>query len=173
MQIFLLLAYATKDAGRRSKFNLLAERAMVQGYELIGKSVLTSPGPKLMERLVKRIPIQKIKIKKISQAKLYLSALKPLLKAGRFWLPQMNKSDLGELRGFPLIMNIDIADNFLQHMRNSGILVRFELDDSEWSNRQKMIYLPMGLHLNKKDIGDIIDVLKVFNSSLHLNISNY
>lgn len=159
MQTYLLLAHSSKSEALRHKYNLKAERAMIQGYEVIGSRKMTSPGMRIMERLSRTVNIEGIKASKKWQAKMYLEGLKTLLKSELFWLPKVQSSDYDQLRGFPLIIDIKIADKFLMHIREYGVLVRFELDDSKWSKKQKIVYLPMGIHLNRQDINEILRIV--------------
>jgi hypothetical protein len=115
-----------------------------------------------MHQLAKHIATARVEAVKIQQAHRYLEGVKTLLARSDFWLPTMDVSDYKNLRGFPLVICLSVADRFLTHLRDSGILVRFELNDSPWSEKQKIIYLPMGLHINYSDISQIISVIEAF-----------
>jgi hypothetical protein len=152
MQFWLLRTYYASVEHIYLKASRRADLAMVQGYDLIGSSLLASPGIKVMDYLSRRIPLGVIEKCKETQAKMYLQALLPLVKTANFWLPTMGRSDYKYLRGFPLIMSLTVADEFLFHLHANGINIRFELNDGPWSKKQKIIYLPMGLHVRNTDI---------------------
>ncbi len=156
MQIYLLLAYYSKSELQGQKYNLRAERAMIVGYKVIGSRKMASPGIWIMERLSQRISATRIEASKKSQAKMYLEGVRALVKSELFWTAKIKLADYSQLRGFPLIIDLSVADEFLKHLRDRGVLVRFELDDSAWSKKQKIVYLPMGIHLNKKDINKVL-----------------
>lgn len=155
MQIWLIIAHFTQTKNIAMRANAKAEQAMIKGYLLIGKSRLASPGLKIMDYVYRRINTREIEVAKDRQARMYATALQPLLKNHEYWLPKMEKPDYKYLRGFPLIMNVEVADKLLTNLRNAGFLVRFELNDGPWSQKQKIIYLPMGLHVSTSDIQNI------------------
>jgi hypothetical protein len=159
MQINLIKAYLSKNSSREKKYNLRAEHAMIKGYEVIGDNHLSSPGMSVMRYLATHIATNAIENIKQKQAALYLAGLENLLQRLPVWLPQMMISDYKNLRGFPLIMDNSIADQLLEHLRSNGVLVRFELNDSKWSQKQKIVYLPMGIHVSSRDIQRIVAVL--------------
>ncbi len=166
MQVNLLLAYISKNPHRRTEYNLIAERKMLRGYELIGKSHLGSPGPIITNKLAEHLVTKNIMVCKVQQFNLYKPIVQLLTRTRLFWLPTMKKSDRKNLRGFPLIIHLSVADTFLQYLRNKGVIIRFELNDSLWSRRQKIVYLPMGIHLNNEDIAYIVSVLSHFLSNI-------
>ena len=159
MQMWLLLAYGTSTPQVAKWANCRAEVAMLYGYDAIGKMEFASPGIKIMNYLYARINIDKIEESKFAQAKIYNQELKPLLKGADYWLPTMEQKDYKSLRGFPLVMSLKVADRFLARLRAAGILVRFELNDSAWSQKQKIIYLPMGVHVSSQEIEGIVQTI--------------
>lgn len=164
MQINLVLAYYSKSEVLGNKYNLKAERAMITGYEVIGSRKMASPGMWIMERLSRRIDASKIKACKKWQARMYLEGVRELVKSGLFWLSEMSESDYSSLRGFPLIMDLKVAETCLKYLRDSGVLVRFELNESVWSTKQKIIYLPMGIHLSKQEILQVVEHILAFKN---------
>lgn len=164
MQHYLRLTYYSPNIANSLKYNLLAEKYMIRGYDLIGRSKRVSPGIWIMRYLSRKLPITQIEESKIIQAKKYASAIKKLINTHNFWVPKIGPKDSGLLRGYPLIIHISIADRFLKHMRNGGVLIRFELNDSPWSKKQKIVYLPMGIHLTVADIATTIDLLNKFTN---------
>lgn len=163
MQSFLVSAHYAKSSTLASLYNRLAEGTMLRGYKLIGKSRLPSRGIGWMDTLSRRIAIPRIEQTKSSQARLYRSALQKLIASNdHFWLPSMQVRDDKYLRGFPLIMDVDVAQDFLDYFRSTGIMLRFELNDSGWSERHKIVYFPMGPHISKLDIQKITHSLNTF-----------
>ncbi len=160
MQLNLCRAYYAKSLAQATPFNLIAETAMMKGYDLIGTSRLASPGSWIMERLIGRIAILKIEESKANQAKMYHDGLGEISVSKKMWTPKIDPNESGQLRGYPLILSLEIADRLLSNLRAEGILLRFELNDSPWSERQKIIYLPMGIHINNEDIEYVIKILK-------------
>jgi hypothetical protein len=163
MQFFLVAAYYSPTQRFCATSNRLAESAMLAGYDLIGDARLASPGIMLLRGLVDHLDYKGIRAIKKRQATHYREALKDLLKSDNFWLPTMDESDFAELRGFPLIMTLSSADIFVSYLRAKGIMIRFELSDSSWSKKQKIVYLPMGIHLSDQELTSI--VATIYNTS--------
>lgn len=152
MQIWLQLAYWSKQETLRRYSNELAEIAMQKGYDLIGNHLLPSSAPKLFHVLASRLNLTLIKQTKQQQAKLYHKLLQSLwTKSGFIQIPIV-PTDWQELRGFPVGLELTIAQQVLAKLRSNGILLRFELNDSPWSKEQKIVYLPMGLHITESTI---------------------
>jgi hypothetical protein len=162
MQLHLIMAYYSKHPSKRMAHNHRAELAMLTGYRLIGSKKYASPGLPIMHWLASHMAVEQIERNKSEQFVRYQTLVRPLLRSTSFWLPQIENKDHAKLRGFPLVIAMDQAAVFLRHMRASGIFLRFELDDSPWSTRQKIVYLPMGIHVRNRDIAFIGNVLMQF-----------
>lgn len=63
------------------------------------------------------------------------------------------------VRGQKISGRKKINSVFLKKLRKEGLLIRFELDDSPWSQTRKVIYLPLGPHVSHADIMWIIDTV--------------
>jgi hypothetical protein len=134
---------------------ILAEKLMVRGYDLIGKSILPAKGLLPFKILEEFLNYDKISKTKSEQATLYETRLKGLTKNPVAY----QKSDFGEMRAWPVILDKEIADKTLQCLRSKGLIVRFELEDSDWSKKQKIIYLPMGPYLKKSEQTKICEIV--------------
>ncbi len=165
MELNLLLAYYSNNLGLAKYFNLKAEKLMLQGYSIIGIAKFPSSGNIFMNLLTDRINIDEIEKKKQNQADKYLNILNKLINSKYFWIPEIKKSNLKKLRGFPLIIDKKIANKFLEFLRTNGLILRFELNDSKWSEDQKIIYLPMGLHINDKDVEYVTKLIHKFEQN--------
>lgn len=168
MQLNLCRAYYAKSLAQATPFNLAAETAMMKGYDLIGTSQLASPGSWMVESLIGRIDSSKIAESKTNQAMMYHDGLKELMRSKKIWTPKIAHKDWGQLRGYPLILRLDAADRLLAFLRDEGIMLRFELNDSPWSKRQKIIFLPMGLHLSASEIELVITKLAKWGQEMRL-----
>ncbi len=138
----------------------LAERAMLAGYDVIGDSGRAGAGWFPARACALKLNIPKIEKCKHEQGALYRKGLSPLWEDPHFFLPKFPHSDTKKLRGFPVGLERDIAEPFLQKLRQKGLLVRFELNDSPWSQKQKIIYLPMGPHLRHEEINQVAHVVR-------------
>ena len=159
MQIFLIAVYYTKSSMIQKYGNKLAEFAMKKGYDVIGDNKQSSCGIVGMHWLSEKIDKQKIYENKTKQFQLYRRLLQPVSTSKHFFEIPLSKTDHSQLRGFPLGIELEYSDHFLKFVRNQNLLLRFELDDSEWSNKQKIVYLPMGLHVTNTDIEWICSVI--------------
>lgn len=75
----------------------------------------------------------------------------------KLYISDENKKDL---RGFPVILPINRASKILESLRKGGLLVRFELDDSSWSRKQKIIYLPLGTQMSIRQQDEVCGLTK-------------
>lgn len=131
-----------------------AEKFMLKGYDLIGDKILPAKGSILFKHLENFIDYAKIKKIKIKQSKIYQNNL------GQIKSPPISTFDFGNLRGWPIILPINKADRILKRIRDQKLLLRFELNDCDWSKNQKIIYLPLGPYLKSKDIRKISTIVK-------------
>ena len=170
MQLFLVAVFYTKNSTIQKQGNKLAEFAMRQGYEVIGDHKLSACGFSGMAWLSRKLNYKKIYENKVEQVQLYKKLLTPLFKQQQtliskyfFEIPFLDL-DYSQLRGFPLGINLEFAESFLQTIRSKNLLLRFELNDGAWSNNQKIVYLPMGLHVKNKDIEWVCRVIVSYNN---------
>ena len=137
--------------GRLSKkFGLAAEKLMLAGYNLIGDSILPAKGGP-GGFLSRRVNFEKIEKVKRHQVDTYERLLADLLPLKLF----ITVEDKGSMRGFPLILPKNRANGILEFIRSKGLLVRFELDDSVWARNQKIIYLPLGIHMTQRKVEEV------------------
>lgn len=123
----------------------ISESVMVTGYDLIGKSSLPARGWPLFSFLHHHLNHSHIQSVKKHQVEIYEKHLLSLL-------PQTipyTVADKSQLRGWPILLGRN-ASRILVYLRSHGLLVRFELADSVWSQHHKIIYLPLGLHISLK-----------------------
>jgi hypothetical protein len=136
-------------------FSLQAEQCMLIGYDLIGDNLAPAKGLPLFYWLYTHFNFDSIKITKIYQAQLYEKLF--------FGQPLIYKpSDRKELRGWPLILSLDVAKSFLEKVRNEGLYLRFELNNSEWSKKQKIVYLPIGPHISTEQQKTVAALVKKY-----------
>ncbi|MCC6711228.1 MAG: hypothetical protein IT416_02645 [Candidatus Pacebacteria bacterium] len=133
-------------------WNLLAERAMLVGYDVIGDSKLSGHGFIFFELLSKYINFELIAKTKVEQVNKYEVLLKSLWQSPRVFKIKIDYSDYGKLRALPIGLELETATKILNQLRANGLLVRFELDNFGWTKKQKVIYLPLGPHVTDKDI---------------------
>lgn len=134
----------------------VAEKLMLHGYDLIGDSPFASGGGFLASLLSKRVNINKIQNIKMCQVIRYENKLGKILPM-KLYISDENKKDL---RGFPVILPINRASKILESLRKGGLLVRFELDDSSWSRKQKIIYLPLGTQMSIRQQDEVCGLTK-------------
>lgn len=121
-----------------------AEKLMLKGYDLIGDSQFPARGSMIAKFFGNRLDTNKIQSLKQKQVSFYERELKdlPVVKL------KIKNEDKKHLRGYPVILAIKNADKILSLLRKNRLLVRFELNECRWSKKQKIIYLPMGIHVN-------------------------
>lgn len=158
-QLFLKTGVLWPSISIKNYLYSKAEKTMIIGYDKIGKSYTPASGWSLWGIMSKHLDLAKIyKTKKI-QVNIYKQKLKHLLKNSNFFEINIPESDYGFLRGFPLGINVRNSSTILHKIRNNGLLLRFELNDSIWSTKHKVVYLPIGPHLTNKDIYTVCGIL--------------
>ena len=139
-------------------FAKVANKIMLWGYDLIGDSNLPSRGSVLFDFMQKFIDPDKIASIKSKQVRYYeqnLSNLNPSI----FSVPHYNSYERGFLLAYPLILDIQQADKVLEQIHEKGLMLRLELNDSVWSRKYKIIYLPLGPHLSHSNLYRVIEII--------------
>lgn len=157
-QLYLSLASYSKSWKTAAYWNTQAEAAMSKGYDLIGDNYTGVAGLAIFAWLSQYLAVDRIAAAKTWQVAVYESQLTDTLQQG--WIRTISPTEPGSLRGYPLIVNNTAAKTFLATLRKKGLLVRYELAGCPWSNRQKILYLPLGPHLNSKDILSICKIIQ-------------
>lgn len=146
-------------AGKNTRLLHLAERLMIKGYDLIGDSQKPAPAWGVLAWAQHHLNHNQIKKVKDQQMRLYEQQLSSIVsKVG--WVVEYLPSDRGQLRGWPVVLDSAFADHVLTKLRQSGVVVRFELVGCKWSESNKIIYLPLGVHLSKASQAWVIDVFR-------------
>lgn len=134
-----------------------AEKNMITGYNLIGDSKWPAGGWGLFNVFNHFINFDKIARNKTGQVEIYEKYLKHILPVT---IPYL-KSDKGKMRAWPIVFKNKVqATKVLNSLRGNGLVVRFELIDSVWSQKYRVIYLPLGPHLKSAQIMEICDLVK-------------
>lgn len=159
-QILLFLQYISSN--KISIFlGKLAEKCMIIGYDFIGDSKVASGIFNIFAELHSKLDYENIKKTKRGQVLLYEKIMKNIFENNEYVQQvEYQEGDREELRGFPVRLSLDFADRVLTNLRNNGLFVRFELNDSPWSQKQKVIFLPLGPHLNNRDIEKVVEISK-------------
>lgn len=147
-------------AGTRLAVQLarVSESAMLAGYDVIGDQPLSAAGWPVFSFLSRHINTPRIEHAKQKQVELYESLLQNFPQEIGSALPY-EPDDRGLLRHWPLRLELATAPQFLARLREQGLMVRFELNDSVWSRSHKIIYLPLGLHLAPSHIEHICQLV--------------
>lgn len=156
-QMCLHLAALPLGSSWKSRWDLNAEKMMLRGYDVIGDSYQAGSGWPIFAWLATHLDFARIAAAKLNQVRIYQEVLEPLTDAKKtpFFFFPFPASDAGLLRAFPLGIEIKQADHALKLLRQAGILTRFELNDSPWSTRQKVVYLPLGPHQKDQDVREL------------------
>lgn len=135
----------------------LAEKLMTTGYDLIGDSKLSARGLLLNKFFSERLNISRIEKSKVNQINYYEKKLNKII-------PIRLKIALGDkkhLRGFPIILPKSRSQMIYNYLRKYGLLVRFELNNSIWAKKQKILYLPLGIQMTEKQQDQVCDLVKI------------
>lgn len=145
-----------------SWFASLAEKVMWWGYDQIGDLLLPARGWKIFEKLSSRIDTSRIGEVKKQQVKHYLKCFK---QTDEVQLIKFPMKEAGKLRGVPVKLDRSIAEQWLTQVRRQGLKLRFELNDSIWSQKQKVVYLPLGPYLTDQQIFQICQLINQVTKS--------
>lgn len=130
-------------------FGRIAEYLMMKGYDIIGDSDTPGGCPEYFKNNYFQLDFEQIKKIKSKQIVEYKNLIN---KSNLYRIPHFAESDASELRGLPIILDKKDARNLINEMRNKGVLIRAELDESLWTSTKSIIYLPVGVHLERSDI---------------------
>ena len=162
MQLSLVTLSLTKKITIQKYVNLFSEYAMKKGYDIIGDHKLSSVGSPIMKYLSTHINYNSIYRSKEFQVRIYLEFFKKkIINNSNFFLFPVDEKDYKQLRGYPIGIELNYSDQFLSKIRSKGLLFRFELNDSLWSKKFKVIYLPMGPHLSNEQIYTVCDKINM------------
>jgi len=149
-------------------WNTLAQKVMQKGYDLIGDSQRAATGPWFFNLLSQHLNIARIEEVKKQQVAHYHTILNECWNNPLVYPIKFDQSDEGKLRGFPISIYLENADRLLVQLQQRQLAWKYELDDCPWSKRQKIIYLPLGPHIQIYEVDTIcqlfITALKKVNS---------
>ena len=139
-----------------NSFGKLAEWFMLRGYDIIGDEQKAGNCPQFFADLYMHLDFPKIKAIKKEQVAVYK---KELRKNEFYYVPQFSSQDKGELRGFPIVMQKKYGEQIITSLRENGLFIRAELNDSLWTKDKIIVYLPLGLHVSLSDIRHITQTI--------------
>ena len=135
---------------------VLAERTMKVGYDQIGDTVLPAGTFDICTYVHTKLAYARIDQIKQKQVNIYEAGLAPVLSRNGVETVWYRDSDRQAMRGYPLRLSLVRAPQILARLREAGLIVRFELNDSPWSAEHKVIFLPLGPHLQTSDIESVV-----------------
>lgn len=130
-----------------------AEKLMKKGYDLIGDSIRPSSGFSFFKYIFQFININEIKKIKSLQIEIYKKNINTDI--------HFIKNDYGNMRGYP----VKVTDQTLNMLRDNNLQVRYELFDSEWGKKNKVIYLPLGPYISYAKIHKICEIYQLASST--------
>lgn len=143
--------------------------------DIIGDSLTPHRGLPLIPLLHRFMNFKKLEGVKTQQVKLYKELTNTLLeqqkkgsKLIQFYPVTIPFSDYPHLHVYPLGIKGKAPDDFLPFLHKKGIIVWIKFPDSPWSQRQEVLFLPLGFHMKEKDITYIFEALQEY---LHSNFS--
>lgn len=157
---WLLMQFCLLSQTVLNIFGFLAERFMLNGYDVIGDEQKPGFSPPIFAELYMKLDFRKIKNTKQKQITLYQSKI---MSHSLYYVPFFQSEESGELRGYPIVMSKEFGKNIILYLRKKGIYIRAELENSDWTKKRSIMYLPLGLHLKNKDINYIS---LVFNQAI-------
>lgn len=141
-------------------FNQQAFHWMIKGYDLIGDSQTACGGPWVFSWLASHLNYNQIEQQKIQQVKQYQRILKLVWKENLIFQASFTMDQAAKLRGLPIVINLNVAENFLILLKRDHLAWKYELEGCPWSNQFKLFYLPLGPHLSSDKIELISQRLK-------------
>ncbi len=134
MQTYWILAKLFNSTGLAK----IGQWAMLQGYDLIGDS---KTGVGLWSLFVQwhgKLDFRALETRKRKQ----------FLKYKKQYPIWREMGEGSNLRGFPVILKKNKAKGEIKRLVKGGIMVRSELMGCPWTEKQEVIFLPMGLQYN-------------------------
>lgn len=166
MNMFWLSSQITHGTKVSSSLAKTANYLMLRGYQLIGDSQLPARGSIIFSLIQRFVDPTKIEFIKSDQVQYYESQLSNLPKS-IFSVPTYQSTDRSHLIAYPLVITPKFANKTVKTINNKGLMLRLELNDSVWSQRNKIIYLPLGPHLSSVDLDRVVTIIKsITNTSI-------
>lgn len=159
MQVTLTLQKHTQKYFARP-LGLLAERLKLWGYEIIGDTTYSSRTLGLFVQLSQHLAVDEIRQIKKHQVEIYDRLVGDIIQNNKKTFPIWRRyTDHALMRAYPIGLTLPFAGDIIKKLRSSGLLVRSELDQSPWSQNNKVIFLPLGPQLSDVDIRKVCDVV--------------
>jgi hypothetical protein len=150
-----------------SKIVFWAHEKILRAHdEIIGDSYIPHPGLSVFLPLINRINYQKVTNQKQKQVRLYEKYLHPLFSKKAFYRIRIPESDFGLLHVYPLGFTIPPSKSLINNLHSLGIPVWFKFTDTPWSVRRSVLFLPLGFHLDEKQIQQVTGAILSW-SQLH------
>jgi hypothetical protein len=148
---------------RSPKMIKTAENVLTTHDDLIGDSEISGRNFGIFAFFQQFLAFERIRKIKRKQSLLYEKLLFPLLeKHSHFFRIAVDEKDKSELRGYPLGLEGNDAETILAFIRKNDVLLNFHLKDCEWCVDKKLLFLPMGPHINDTQIEYVCAVFQKY-----------
>ncbi len=132
--------------------------------DIIGDEYSSQTGLSIFKFLLAHLDYEKIESLKHSQIALYEKYLKPVYKNKFYYHIKFPKSDYKYLHVYPLGVVTDPQEKLVTYLHQQKILVWYKFTDSPWSTTRRVLFLPLGFHINESKIKAISSALINFIS---------
>ncbi len=155
-----------------SRLIIYAHESVLRTHDdLIGDSYGGYAGSALFKRIHRHVDFDKIEKIKEQQAILYDTLLHGLISRYPMWYRiSIPKNDLGKLHVYPIGLDhprLLLMMKYIQSkLHTNGIPLWFKFTDAPWSEKHGVLFLPLGLHIHRKDITRIMEILNAICAAL-------
>lgn len=128
------------------------EKILKKHDDIIGDSMIPHSGTGWKTWLFDHFDFTKIQKRKREQVALYIKLLAPLFKKGLFYRVNIQPTDEGSLHVYPLGFSKKPNPLFEKALHDQDVVVWFKFPDAPWSKDKGILFLPVGFHIQEKDI---------------------
>ncbi|WKZ30064.1 MAG: hypothetical protein QY314_04665 [Candidatus Dojkabacteria bacterium] len=140
-----------------------AEKVLTVHDDHIGDNEISGRNFGIFSFFQRFLDFKKIRKIKHYQATHYENRLFPMLEQSKsFFRITVSEEDKSELRGYPIGLEGEFADEVLAFLRENDVLLTFHLKDCEWCQNKKVIFLPMGPHINMQQVEYVCSVIEKY-----------
>jgi len=136
------------------------ERTLQTHDDIIGDSEKSHRGWPWVPWIHRHFDFARLEQVKATQVRHYQQVLEPLFSQNPDWYEvNFSPPDHGRLHVYPLGYKGRRGKEVLQALHKTGHIVWFKFPDAPWSQTRQVLYLPLGFHIEGKEVEQVARVL--------------
>ena len=152
---------------RNNHLVLYAHSTLLKKHDdLIGDSMLTTRGVKLFSWIHQWINFRKVEQVKTSQVVYYKKLLSNFGESSPFYSVNIPLADYGKLHVYPIGVKNVYIDRLTDYLHRRFLPIWCKFLDCPWSQKQGVLFLPVGFHVSKREQEQVASILEQFTNEL-------